>query len=137
MLPRCRRNTIIFHYSTRTRSAWAATVEQTKLAMSSIPYLLTANFASNFTPSFLFLNGDRGDHWTMLHPPGFGELLPEQALLIVTGADRALQSRRRRIAILILGWLIFAAVPATLIKPLGVRLSEPGKTPTPYVMLNY
>src|SRR5579863_3427929 len=57
--------------------------EQTKLAVSSIPYLLTANFASHYTPSFLFLNGDRGDHWTMLHPPGFGELLPEQAALVL------------------------------------------------------
>ena len=112
--------------------------EQTKLAISSIPYLLVANFASYFTPSFLFLNGDRGDHWTMLHPPGFGELLPEQAALIALALIALLSPRRRRVAILIFGWLIFAALPATLIKPLGVGyIPEPGKMPTPHVMFSY
>jgi hypothetical protein len=110
--------------------------EQTKLATKSIPYLLVANFASNFTASFLFLNGDRGDHWTMLHPPNFGELLPEQAPLVVLGLFALLSERRRRIAILILGWLIIAALPAALIKPLGASLPESGKMPTPYVLLN-
>ena len=111
--------------------------QQIKLAMSSIPYLLMANFASNFTPSFLFVHGDRGDHWTMLHPPNFGELLPEQAVLIVLAFIALLSPARRRLTILILGWLIFAAVPATLIKPLGVGFFEPGQTPTPWVMLNH
>jgi hypothetical protein len=110
--------------------------EQTKLATKSIPYLLAANFASNFTPSFLFLSGDRGDHWTMLHPPNFGELLPEQAPLVVLGLLALLSARRRRIAILIVGWLIIAALPAALIKPLGATLPEPGKMPTPYVLLD-
>ncbi len=41
-----------------------------------------ASFASYFTPSFLFIDGDRGDHWTLIHPPGFGQLFPEQAALI-------------------------------------------------------
>jgi hypothetical protein len=111
--------------------------EQTKLAMNSIPDLLMANFASSFTPSFLFLNGDRGDHWTMLHPPNFGELLPEQAVLVMFALIALFSPGRRRFAILILGWLIFAAVPAALIKPLGVSFPEPGKTPTPFVMLNH
>ena len=111
--------------------------QQTKLAMNSIPYLLMANFAANFTPSFLFLNGDRGDHWTMLHPPNFGELLPEQAVLMLIGLIALFSPGRRRFAILILGWLIFAVVPASLIKPLGASFPEPGKTPTPFVMLNH
>ena len=110
--------------------------EQMKLATKSIPYLLAANFAANFTPSFLFLNGDRGDHWTMLHPPDFGELLPEQAPLVVLGLFALLSERRRRIAILILGWLIIAALPAALIKPLGASLPESRKMPTPYVLLD-
>src|ERR1700676_4111287 len=80
--------------------------EHMKLAISSIPYLLAANFASYFTPSFLFLNGDRGDHWTMLHPPGFGELLPEQAVLVVLGFIAICNPRRRKVAILLLGWLL-------------------------------
>ena len=43
----------------------------------------TANWAGYYTPSFLFLTGDRGDHWSLLHPRGFGQLLPEQAPLIL------------------------------------------------------
>jgi hypothetical protein len=110
--------------------------EQTAQAIRSIPHLLMANFASNFTPSFLFLNGDRGDHWTMLHPPNFGELLPEQAILILLALTALFTSTRRKIAILILGWLILAAVPAAMIKPLGVGYLEPGvSTPTPWVLL--
>jgi hypothetical protein len=111
--------------------------DKTRQAMRSIPYLLMANFAGNFTPSFLFLNGDRGDHWTMIHPPNFGELLPEQAILVLLALIALVISSRRRIAILILGWLFFAAVPAAMIKPLGVGFIEPGVSmPTPWVLLN-
>ena len=109
---------------------------QTKLAMNSIPSLLVANFASSFTPSFLFLNGDRGDHWTMLHPQNFGELLPEQAILILLALIAVFSPNRRQVAILMLGWVVLAAVPATLIRPLGVGFFEPGQTPTPWVMIN-
>ena len=56
----------------------------------------------------------------MLHPPDFGELLPEQAALILLALIALFSPGRRRFAILIFGWLIFAAVPAALIKPLGV-----------------
>lgn len=111
--------------------------EHAKLASNSIPYLLAANFASSFTPSFLFLRGDLGDHWTMLHPPGFGELLPEQAALVVLALIAICGPRRRRVAILILGWLVLAALPAALIMPLGVSSPEPGKVPTPHVLFNY
>ncbi len=109
--------------------------EQVKLATKSIPYLLAANFAGNFNPFFLFINGDLGDHWTMLHPPGFGELLPEQALLVVLGLIALFSRQRRRIAIMLVIWLIIAAVPATLIKPLGASSPEPGRMPTPWVLL--
>jgi hypothetical protein len=109
--------------------------EQAKLAIGSpIPRLLAANFASYFTPSFLFLKGDLGDHWTMIHPTGFGELLPEQAPLVVLALIALLSARRRRVAILILGWLVFAALPATLIRPLGVRFPQPGQLPTPHIL---
>src|SRR5208337_3526006 len=40
---------------------------------------IAAHLAHDFSPSFLFLSGD---HYIVLHPPGFGELLPEQAPLI-------------------------------------------------------
>jgi 4-amino-4-deoxy-L-arabinose transferase-like glycosyltransferase len=112
--------------------------DQVKAEMATIPSLLPANFASNFTPSFLFLRGDRGDHWTMIHPPNFGELLPEQAILVLLGLIAVFIPRRRKVAILILGWLIFAAVPATLIIPLGASSAEPGKDmPTPHVLFHY
>ena len=110
--------------------------KQTELAKKSIPSLLVANFASNFTPAFLFQRGDRGDRWTMIHPPNFGELLPEQAVLIALALIALLGSTRRKAAILILGWVLVAAVPAALIKPLGVGFYQPGEVPTPWVMMN-
>jgi len=97
--------------------------------------LLVANFVSNFTPSFLFQHGDRGDHWTMIHPPHFGELLPEQAVLIALALIVLLGSVRRKVAILILAWVLFAAVPAALIKPLGVGFYQPGNVPTPWALI--
>ena len=109
--------------------------KQTELAKKSIPSLLAANFAGNFTPSFLFQHGDRGDHWTMIHPPNFGELLPEQAVLIVLALIALLSSARRKVAILMLGWVLFAAVPAALIKPLGVGFYQQGNVPTPWALI--
>ena len=70
-----------------------------------------ANWLSYFTPSFLFLIGDRGDHWTMVHPPGFGQLLPEQAPLILLALGASISAHRRRIVLLLAGWLIVAALP--------------------------
>src|SRR5271165_3924710 len=42
---------------------------------------VTANWAGYFSPSYLFVKGDLGDHWSLLHPRGFGQLLPEQGPL--------------------------------------------------------
>ncbi|HYA35230.1 MAG TPA: glycosyltransferase family 39 protein, partial [Candidatus Binataceae bacterium] len=49
-----------------------------QISLSSGQHLINfaANWASHFTPSFLFTTGDRGDHWTLCHLPGFGQLLP-------------------------------------------------------------
>ena len=113
---------------------------------------LGAGFASYFTPSFLFIDGDRGDHWTLLHPPGFGQLLPEQAALIALAltpllrgpkrgipgpgkrkpktpatspAPPLLKPRgRRELAVFLIGWLIIAALPAAVIVPLGALQPE-------------
>ncbi|HKV54846.1 MAG TPA: hypothetical protein VJN94_09395 [Candidatus Binataceae bacterium] len=111
--------------------------ERADLASSSIFGLLAANFASYFSPAFLFLQGSMGDHWTLLHPPGFGELLPEQAPLILLGLGALLIRRRRKIALLILGWLVFAVLPATLILPLGASYPEHRALPTPNVLFDY
>ncbi len=96
-----------------------------------------ANWLSYFTPSFLFLVGDRGDHWTMIHPPGFGQLLPEQAPLILLALAAIIGARRRRIALLLAAWLIVAALPAALTMPLGAADPEARALPTPHVMIDY
>jgi 4-amino-4-deoxy-L-arabinose transferase-like glycosyltransferase len=137
----------------------AATIPQ-KLAAA------TASFASNFTPSFLFLDGDRGDHWTFMHPPGFGELFPEQLLLIAialtplllrkAGVSRepagkprkktagdsnppeAASPDRRRFLIFLIGWLLLAALPAAAILPLGAFQPEPGRdVPTAAILRDH
>jgi hypothetical protein len=66
-----------------------------------------------FTPSFLF---ERGEPST-LNLPRHGELLPEQAPLIVLGALALLGRRRRRLGLMIIGWLMLAAVPAAMTVP--------------------
>ena len=96
-----------------------------------------SSYLSYFTPSFLFTVGDRGDHWTMIHPPGFGQLLPEQAPLILLALGAMLSDRRRRTVLLLVGWLIVAAVPAALTVPLGASYPEATALPTPHVMFNY
>jgi Dolichyl-phosphate-mannose-protein mannosyltransferase len=99
--------------------------------------LLGANWVTYFTPSFLFLIGDRGDHWTMVHPPGFGQLLPEQAPLILLALAAIFGSRRRKAALLLIGWLTLATLPAVLTIPQGTSYPEPRELATPHVMFDY
>ena len=97
----------------------------------------SANWAGYFTPSYLFLTGDRGDHWALLHPPGFGQLIPEQAPLVALGLLGLLSVRRRRLVIMLLGWLAIAAIPAALTVPSGAWQPEPGLSlPTPFVFMD-
>jgi 4-amino-4-deoxy-L-arabinose transferase-like glycosyltransferase len=73
-----------------------------------------AHMALCLGPAFLFLTGD---HSEVLHVQGgFGELLPEQAPLIVLAMLALFSTRRRRIALLLLGWVIWAALPAAMIR---------------------
>ena len=58
-----------------------------------------AGLAGYFTPSFLFVHGDLGDHWTLMHVPGFGQLLPEQAPLIALALFALVVGRRRKTAL--------------------------------------
>lgn len=95
---------------------------------------LTANWAGYFTPSFLFFTGDRGDHWSLLHPRGFGQLLPEQAPLILIALAAIASARRRRSVIVLAGWLALAAIPAALTVPSGAWQPEQG-LPTPFVLM--
>ncbi len=71
-------------------------------------------FASYFGPSFLFLQGDSNP---TLHPPGLGQLLPEQALLIALGLTALIGSRRRKLALVLLGWIVLGVLPAAMLVP--------------------
>jgi 4-amino-4-deoxy-L-arabinose transferase-like glycosyltransferase len=146
-------------WSYRCNGCVAATIPQ-KLADAA------ASFASNFTPSFLFLDGDRGDHWTFMHPPGFGELFPEQVLLIAIALTSLLLRKttpsleparkprkqaagdsnqgngalpdRKRFLIFLIGWLLLGALPTVAILPLGVFQPEPGRAaPTAAILRDY
>jgi hypothetical protein len=98
---------------------------------------LGASWLGYFSPEFLFLSGDRGGHWELLFPPGFGMLLPEQALLIGFALFAALAGRRRRLVVLLLGWLVLAAVPAAMLVSAGAWMPEGGghHQPTPISLL--
>jgi hypothetical protein len=114
--------------------------EQARMAGHSLLHQLlgfAANWAGYFTPSFLFLAGDRGDHWTMLHPPGFGQLLPVQAPLIVLALAAVATVRRQKLALLLVGWLLLASLPAALTMPLGAAYPEAREMPTPHLMFDH
>jgi hypothetical protein len=96
-----------------------------------------ASWLSYFDPRFLFTRGDRGGHWELLYPPGYGMLLPEQAFLIACTLIGAIAGKRRREVILLLGWLFLAAIPAAMLVPAGVRAPEGvDQTPTPIAVMN-
>ncbi len=74
--------------------------------------LLGSAFASYFGPSYLFVDGD---DLPVYHAAGFGQLLPEQTLLIALGLLALLSLRRRKLALLLLGWIVLATLPAALL----------------------
>jgi len=101
--------------------------------------LLCANFAAYFSPSFLLLRGDRGDLWSLLHVPGFGELLPAQAVLVLLGVIAFFSTRRAKLAGFLLVWLLLATVPAALTVPPGAwppAPDGPHGLPTASVLIN-
>ncbi len=116
----------IFHYIANCPDCAPAQIKAARFSFPALVEDAGASFVSYFTPSFLFLNGDRGDHWTLLHPPGFGELLPEQALLIGLAMLALLSGRRRKFAIFLIGWILLAAVPGTFAVPPGALLPDAG-----------
>ncbi len=96
-----------------------------------------AGFVGYLKPSFLFVHGDRGDHWTLIHAPGFGQLLPEQAPLIALALFVLVAGTRRKTAVFLLGWTVLATLPAAAIRPLGASWAEPGKVvPTAWVLFD-
>jgi hypothetical protein len=73
----------------------------------------------------------------MIHPSGFGELLPEQAPLVLLALIPLFSARRRKLALVLIGWVLLAALPAALIMPLGAWNPEPSAMPTPHVLFQY
>jgi len=72
------------------------------------------SLALSFAPRFLFL---RGSPWVELHPPGFGQLLAAQAVMLGLALCALSEARYRRPVIFLLGWLLLAALPGALILP--------------------
>ena len=99
--------------------------------------IVGANYLSYFTPSYLFTTGDRGDHWTLLYPPRFGLLLPEEAPLILLGLLALFRTRERKAAALLVVWVAIAALPAAMIVPLGAEQPDYRPLPTPFVMFDH
>lgn len=122
------RQTLIFNYMSRHNqySSLAARLGN-----------VGASWMSYFTPGYLFFTGDRGDHWTLIHPPGFGQLLPEQFPLIALALIALVGARHRKLGILLIGWLALAALPAALTVPSGIWQPEPGAAPTPWILLDH
>ncbi len=84
--------------------------------------LLTARIflnglAGHFTFDFLFIHGQRGLAAELLHAPGFGQLLGAQALMVALALCSLYDARYRMPVILLLDWLIIAALPAALTVP--------------------
>ncbi len=89
-------------------------------------------YLSHFGRDFLFI---KGDWYDVLHPPGFGQLLPVQAAMAALGAASLLQARWRRPAILFIGWLLIAAIPGTLTTPAPHALHD-ALAMTPWSLLS-
>jgi hypothetical protein len=127
----------LFHYMEKCPGCSTAAATTSSDSTLAKVENFAANWAGYFTPSFLFLTGDRGDHWSLSHPRGFGQLLPEQAPLFLTALVALASARRRRSVIVLAGWLALAAVPAALTVPSGVWQPEPGGLQTPYVLMQH
>ena len=73
-------------------------------------WTVTANYASHFSPEFLLFLGDRNLRHS---PPGVGQLLWIEGLLLLAGIVVALH-RRQRADLLLLGWLLLGPVADSL-----------------------
>ncbi len=87
--------------------------------------VMAAAWASYFTPRFLFLQSYFGDPDLLLNLPEVGNLLPIQAVLIVPAVCALFIARRRKIALLLIGWLMIAAIPGGMTVPPGLRRELP------------
>jgi len=99
-----------------------ARFEQISIFSESGWTLITArNFlsglASHFRFDFLFIHGQGGLGAELLHAPGFGQLLTAQAAMVALALCSLYDARYRMPVILLLDWLILAALPAAATLP--------------------
>src|SRR5579875_230070 len=82
--------------------------------LAHVALIIVHSWALSFDPRFLFL---RGSPWVELHPPGFGQLLVAQAVMLGLTLCALSEARYRRPVIFLLGWLFLGALPGALILP--------------------
>ncbi|MGH7813911.1 MAG: glycosyltransferase family 39 protein [Candidatus Binataceae bacterium] len=71
------------------------------------------NWLTHFSPDFLF----GGANPLFILPKGLAPLLPAQELMAVAGIAALFDSKRRRTALLLIGWIAAASVPGALLRP--------------------
>jgi 4-amino-4-deoxy-L-arabinose transferase-like glycosyltransferase len=75
------------------------------------------NLISHFSPGYLFIHGQRVERAETFHPPGFGQLLAVQAVMVVLALCALCDRRYRKPVLLLLAWLVAAALPVALTLP--------------------
>ncbi len=79
------------------------------------------NYLNNFSPSFLFLEGDKNPRQNMT---GLGEFYLVQLVLIFFGIGFLFKNRYSKEMLLLVTWTLIASIPASLIKdPHALRSS--------------
>ncbi len=79
------------------------------------------NYLNNFSPSFLFLEGDKNPRQNMT---GMGELYIVQLILIFFGIGSLFKNKYSKEMVFLITWLFIAPIPASLIKdPHALRSS--------------
>jgi len=85
---------------------------------------VVAGVISHFEPGFLFIRGQQGRYAEMFHAPGFGQLLAAQAAMVVLGLFALYDARYRKSVILLLSWLVVAALPPAMTLPVPHSLRD-------------
>ena len=93
------------------------------------------NLVGHFSPGYLFIHGQQVDRAETYHPPGFGQLLGVQAVMVVLALCALYDRRYRKLVLLLLAWLVAAALPAALTLP-SPQASRNVLAITPWTLLS-
>jgi len=80
-------------------------------------WVFFGNLIGHFSPGYLFIHGQQVDRAETYHPPGFGQLLSVQAVMVVLALCALYDRRYRKLVLLLLAWLVTAALPVSLTLP--------------------